>query len=193
MRLCSYIVRYDRGLAPNPFWGFCTVAICTPNHMGIQLESGDWILGTTTSARGNKLLYVMQVFEKLNFNSYYKDPRFQNKIPVIRGNWQQRVGDNMYYQGADGDWKQHQTLHHRRQEVVKQDLKYPFVFIGTKYFYFGKHAIDIPAECKPLIWNRQGCKTSHEIKVAENFVDWLQDNHQPGIYGNPIDNKEADE
>jgi hypothetical protein len=161
--------------------------------MGVRLESGDWILGTTTSARGKKLLYSMQVSEILNFNNYYEDTRFRDKKPIIRGNWQQRVGDNMYYQDADGGWKQHQTLHHHKQEIVKKDLKHPFVFIGTKYFYFGKHAIDIPAEFNSLIWNRQGCKTDHEADVINSFTNWLQNNHEPGIYGNPIDNKEANE
>jgi hypothetical protein len=33
-KLRSYIVRVDTGLAPNPFWGFCTLALCTPNHQG---------------------------------------------------------------------------------------------------------------------------------------------------------------
>ena len=37
-RLCSYVVRHDKGLAPNPFWGYCTLAVCTPNHAGVRLE-----------------------------------------------------------------------------------------------------------------------------------------------------------
>ena len=193
MRLCSYVVRYDRGLAPNPFWGYCTVSVCTPNHMGIRLEVGDWILGATTSVRGNKLLYAMQISEILSFNNYYRDPRFQDKKPVIRGNWQQRVGDNMYYQDADGNWKQHQTLHHHKKEMIRKDLKHPLAFIGTKYFYFGENAVVFPVEFRSLIWNRQGCKASHDAKVVENFTEWLQGNHKPGIYGNPFDNNEADE
>ena len=33
-----YIAVLDTGLAPNPFWGYCTLAVCTPNHMGIRLD-----------------------------------------------------------------------------------------------------------------------------------------------------------
>lgn len=191
MRLCSYIVRYDRGLAPNPFWGYCTLAICTPNHMGIRFSAGDWILGTTTAARGNKLLYAMQIYKVLSFNDYYRDPKLQDKKPVIKGNWKQRVGDNMYYQDKDGVWQQHPTLHHRREEIIRKDLKHPYVLIGNKFFYFGKNAIELPQEFKALIWSRQGCKINHEAKITENFTEWLRANYNPGIYGNPFDNDEA--
>jgi hypothetical protein len=46
MKLCSYIIKNDTGFAPNPFWGYCTLAACTPNHMGLHLYPGDWIIGT---------------------------------------------------------------------------------------------------------------------------------------------------
>ena len=31
---------HDTGFAPNPFWGYCTLAVCTPNHMGVQTSEG---------------------------------------------------------------------------------------------------------------------------------------------------------
>jgi hypothetical protein len=43
--LYSYIVRQDTGLAPNPFWGWCTLAVCTPNHQGSKAKRGDWVAG----------------------------------------------------------------------------------------------------------------------------------------------------
>ena len=30
MKLSAYIVSTDAGLAPNPFWGVCTLAVCKP-------------------------------------------------------------------------------------------------------------------------------------------------------------------
>ena len=57
MKLYSYIVKTDKGLAPNPFWSYCTLALCTPNHMGIKADQGDWIVGFTNAARGNKLVF----------------------------------------------------------------------------------------------------------------------------------------
>ena len=45
MRLCSYVVKYDTGFAPNPFWRYCTLMGCTPNHQDIKAVKGDWIIG----------------------------------------------------------------------------------------------------------------------------------------------------
>jgi len=159
--------------------------------MGIRLSIGDWIVGTTTKIRGSKLLYAVQISEILSFDNYYLDARFQNKKPEIKGNWQQRVGDNMYYEDKNGNWRQHSTLYHRQEEIIRKDLKHPYVFIGRKFYYFGKNAVEFPAEFESLIWNRQGCKINHEVKVAKNFIEWLQGKHKLGIHGNPLDNKEA--
>ena len=30
-RVHSYVVRYDSGFAPNPFYEYCTLATCKPN------------------------------------------------------------------------------------------------------------------------------------------------------------------
>ena len=97
MKLYSYIVKHDIGLAPNPFWDYCTLALCTPNHMGIRPEIGDWIIGTTPVSLGSKLVYAMQVSETLPFDDYYADKRFEKKKPSISGSWKEQCGDNMYY------------------------------------------------------------------------------------------------
>ncbi len=82
MKLYSYVVRNDLGLAPNPFWGYCTLAVCTPNHMGVKAEKDDWIIGTSPVSQGSKLVYAMQIFERLSFEAYYADERFVKKNPT---------------------------------------------------------------------------------------------------------------
>jgi hypothetical protein len=192
MNLCSCVVVKDRGLAPNPFWGYCTLAVCTPNHMGIQAQNGDWFIGTTTAIRGNKLVYAMQVSEVLPFERYYTDPRFDKKKPVVKGTWRQRCGDNIYYKGDTGKWKQHPTLYHRDQKTIAKDLKHPYVFIAEHFYYFGDKAVEIPLEFKDLIWGRRGCKCEHTPEVIKGFLNWLQTNYRPGIHGKPFDNDEAE-
>ena len=187
MRLCSYIVKTDKGLAPNPFWGYCTLAVCTPNHMGICAEPGDWFLGTTTSERGNKLLYAMDVFERLHFDTYFKDPRFEKKKPVVDGTWRQQCGDNMYFKDSAGNWKQHPSLFHRDKEEIRKDLENPYVFISKKFYYFGNNAPEIPTEFHSLIWKRQGCKCDHNSNIVKSFIKWLKNNFQSGRNGEPID------
>ncbi len=187
MRLCSYVVKADRGLAPNPFWGYCTLAVCTPNHMGIRAEPGDWFLGTTTSKRGNKLLYAMEVFERLYFDVYFKDSRFRKKKPVINGTWRQRCGDNIYFKDEAGNWKQHPSLFHRNKDIIKKDLKFPYVYISKHFYYFGDKTFNIPEKYESLIWKNQGVKCNHDIKSVKDIVNWLRTNFKPGIHGVPID------
>jgi hypothetical protein len=70
-RLFTYIVRHDTGLAPNPFWGACTLAVCTPNHQGSRVGCGDWITGFLPKARGHRLLYAVAVDEILSLNDFF--------------------------------------------------------------------------------------------------------------------------
>jgi hypothetical protein len=44
-RYCFYRMTNDAGSAPNPFYGICTLAICTPNHQRAQLSEGNVIVG----------------------------------------------------------------------------------------------------------------------------------------------------
>src|SRR5205823_10069139 len=97
MRLCSYVVVGDTGFAPNPFHGYCTLAACTPNHQGLRLEKGDWLLGHDSAKRGQGLVYAMKVSEVLDFDAYYRDTRFQAKIPRFDKTWREACGDNIYY------------------------------------------------------------------------------------------------
>ena len=190
MKLYSYVVRNDIGVAPNPFWDYCTIAICTPNHMGIQAKKGDWIIGTSPISTGSKLIYAMEVSEILPFEDYYSDVRFEKKKPHVNGSWQERCGDNMYFKDQQGNWLRHLTNHHCSPENFTQDLKNPYVFIAEYFYYFGEKAIKFPDEYKELIWTRQGCKCDHDYYVVQDFLKWLKANYQPGILGNPSNNDE---
>jgi hypothetical protein len=195
MRLCSYVVTNDMGLAPNPFWGYCTLSVCTPNHMGVQAKKGDWFIGTTSVSRGNRLVFAMRVSDVLSFEEYFSDLRFEKKKPNVNGTWRQKLGDNMYYKDEIGNWKQLPTLHHNTQRNREQDTKHPYVFIAEHFYYFGDKAIEIPAEYKDLIVDRQGCKCNRNPEVVQGFLDWLRENYTTGVHGKPynIDKAECDE
>lgn len=192
MKLYSYIVRVDSGLAPNPFWGYCTLAACTPNHMRIHPGKGNWVIGISSADRGNKLVYAMQVSEVVRFDLYYADPRFEKKKPNVKGSRHERCGDNMYYLDK-GEWKQHRTIHHRTSEAKNKDLKSPFVYVAEHFYYFGDKAIKIPAEYQALVWRRVGCSAKHDPEIVEAFLIWLQENFEPGILGYPMDNEDVKE
>ena len=63
-RIHSYVVRYDSGFAPNPFYGYCTLATCKPN-IRRSADIGDWVVGSgsndRTVRRGGRLVYAMRV------------------------------------------------------------------------------------------------------------------------------------
>lgn len=59
MKLYTYIVTHDTGFAPNPFGEYCTLANCTPNHMGIRADADDWICGFSGKADGHRLVYAL--------------------------------------------------------------------------------------------------------------------------------------
>jgi hypothetical protein len=82
MKICSYVIKRDTGLAPNPFWGYCSLAVCTPNHQRARLSSGDWIVGNSSVSDRQRLVYAMQIDEVLGFDAYFRDPRFQQKSRI---------------------------------------------------------------------------------------------------------------
>jgi hypothetical protein len=186
MQLCSYVVKHDSGFAPNPYHGFCTLAACTPNRTGKRFERGDWLIGHSTKARGQRLVYAMCISEVLDFDEYYRDPRFAAKKPRSGPSWADVCGDNIYHHEG-GDWVMDPNLSHDPDVYLRKDTKNPRVFISDHYFYFGDNAPNLPAEFGALIWERQGVSCKNDPQVAVKFVAWLQSTHRPGIHGEPMD------
>jgi len=187
MKLCSYIVREDTGLAPNPFWGFCTLAVCTPNHQGSWLETGDWIAGFLDKSRGYRFLYAMEISEILDLDEYFQDLRFSAKKPNLRGCWKERCGDNFYSRGSDGTWIQHRNRFHLDDGLKKQDTKYARVFIGHRFWYRGSSAASVPYKYAPLIGGR-GARVNHDPSLVSDFCEWVARGFKPGVADVPNDN-----
>ncbi len=150
-RLFTYIVRYDIGFAPNPFFGYCTLATCKP---GIRKGAvvGDWIAGVGSKTKGQYgcLVYAMQVEEALSFDDYWSDPRFRRKRPNRVGSLKQRYGDNIYHRVADGKtWVQEDGRHSLddgspNMKHVQRDTNPPRVLISQRFVYYGSEAAEIP-------------------------------------------------
>ena len=99
-RIYSYVVRYDSGFAPNPFYGYCTLATCKP-PIRRAANIGDWVVGSGSNdrsiRRGGRMVYAMRVTEVITFDEYSEDPRFEPKKPYRRGSRKQSCGDNIYF------------------------------------------------------------------------------------------------
>ena len=64
MKHFTYKIDHDFGLAPNPFWGYCTLAICKSSiRRNRNLNIGSWVFGTGSVKLKNlhKLIYAMRV------------------------------------------------------------------------------------------------------------------------------------
>lgn len=190
-KLCTYIVQGDTGLAPNPYWGYCTLAVCTPNHQGTRLRKGDYIIGFLSKARRYRLVHCMEVKEVANLDDYYRDPRFERKKPNLRGDWKERCGDNFYSKALDGTWIQHRNRFHLDARLKDQDTKYARVFISKRFWYRGRTAEGVPREFFSLIGGR-GARVNHDRELAEGLVSWVQNTYEEGIAGLPNDNPDLD-
>ena len=85
-RIYRYIVRSDRGTAPNPYGGFCTLAICKP-AIRRTARPDDWIIGfrsRRSDLAAGSVVYVAQVAESLSFAEYWHDSRFRARRPDRR-------------------------------------------------------------------------------------------------------------
>jgi hypothetical protein len=62
LRVFSYIVARDFGFAPNPFFGWCTLATCKL-EIRRTAQIGDWVLGTGSAGSGHagRAVYAMRV------------------------------------------------------------------------------------------------------------------------------------
>jgi hypothetical protein len=183
--LCTYKLTNDTGLAPNPYWGFCTLAVCTPNRQGANVKAGDWIAGFTTRGRGYRLIYAMAISERVHMNDYFHDQRFSDKKPDLRGDWKARCGDN-FYSLEDGKWRQHRNRFHISPEYLAKDTRKPYVFVAKKFWYFGCNAIETPLECLKLIGGR-GIRVNHPESLVSRFIQWVE-TYPVGIHGIPNDN-----
>ncbi len=185
-RIYRYIVRTDRGTAPNPFDGYCTLAICKPK-IRKTARVGDWVVGFRSRRRG-EVLYAMQVAESLSFVEYWNDPRFRNRRPDRR----KVPTDNIYRPASSSDpdaetydWVPN-SVHSATQ--ARRDLSGKRVVVATKFWYFGDQSQPIPPELLHLAPVTQG----HVVNLhgqpddLTRLTNWLA-SYPQGVQGEPVD------
>ena len=147
-----YVIARDFGFAPNPFFGSCTLATCKP---GIRKSAkvGDWILGVAGKQLGNaihrKCILLMQVSEKMSFQEYWEDERYELKKPCRNGSQLKMLGDNIYHKSGNGEWLQEDSHHSNPDGTVnhvnlnRDTGTCDKVLISNRYFFFGDKAISV--------------------------------------------------
>ncbi|HBH28492.1 MAG: hypothetical protein N839_0010695 [Desulfofustis sp. PB-SRB1] len=187
MRLHSYVVAHDTGFAPNPFWGFCTLATCKP-VIRRTATIGDWVVGISPKRRGNRVVFAMLVDEILDYVSYYRDHRFACKIPVYSKNgviW--KAGDNIYKPLANGTFRQLRSMHSRGERENPQtkahDLSGENILIAKKFHYFGASGPELPLHLTALKVGRAH-KNHFTPETIANFVNFIA-NFPAGLISKP--------
>jgi hypothetical protein len=222
-----YRMTHDTGFAPNPFWGYCTLAACTPNHQRAKLCQGDFVIGVEGLGLAKKrrqkgyksqveqsLVYVMEVEETLDLESYFQDSRFQGKKYKNGNGWIKRRGDNVYYrENGEFRWIRGHFHEHKDKKlkfvncyeirneykklkeekgygVIAQDLKGNIVFISKKFMYFGDLCISFENFFLPLLKNGRSFKYSHDgdglLEEFKEFIGRLKNKYGYGQHGDPI-------
>jgi hypothetical protein len=190
MNIYIYVLKVDSGFAPNPFYGYCTLACCKPNIRKVSNE-GDWVIGITPRNRGlgNQIAYAMEIDEKLSFTQYWSDPRFKNKRPVWAPGHPEieRCGDNCYEPLGNDQFQSIPSHHCENKDNKEKDLGGIYVLVGKHFIYFGSHAIQVPSELSFVLDLFKESGIGHRTfnnKDAEKILPFLESLPQ-GIHGRP--------
>lgn len=201
MKLFSYVVARDYGFAPNPFYGWCTLATCKPK-IRKAAGVGDWVIGTGAKGKyglAGHLIFAMRVEETCDFDPYWADSRFSAKKPVLNGSLKQIYGDNIYHR-EQGRWKQEDSHHSHadgqsNRHNVKRDTSADRVLISQRFVYFGENAPAVPKCFRPygptgeeICSPGQGHRVLSE-KLAKAFELWLAQRGKRGLQGMPLEFK----
>jgi hypothetical protein len=197
MKMYSYVVRYDSGFAPNPFYGYCTLATCKP-PIRKSAEIGDWLIGCGSAdrsvQRGGYLVYAMRITETLTFDEYNADLRFAQKQPFRSGSRKQSCGDNIYKRNTSTDlWVQRDSFHSLNNgapnpEHIAKDTKVNRVLVSEDFVYFGGYGPSFPDAlrnfdgfdvCKIGI----GCKRFDHQPLILTFIEWIRSMAASGYSG----------
>jgi len=170
MKVCAYVMTYDSGLAPNPFHGICTLAVCTPNHLKANLDSGGYIIGIAGTRLRNKLkspdqwrlIYAMKVDERITLDKYFAE--YESKRPKLSGSKIEMCGDNFYKNLKHT----RQTEEHTSDGIEKKDCRGNRVFVSRDDFaYFGSLAPVIPSD---IPW---GAKLISQLKKRAIGITYI--------------------
>lgn len=201
VRLHSYVVRYDSGFAPNPFYGICTLATCKPD-IRKHAKVGDWVVGTGSAdkrvQRGGCLVHAMRISEVMTHREYWDDHRFLRKRPNLRGTMKLASGDNIYRWDDDaGSWDQLDSYHSNADgspnaDHIARDTGVDRVLISTDYVYFGGHGPPIPADVRAsgrrdIVHQGRGRKAIDDIALIHRFEAWLESLGETGYVRPPLD------
>lgn len=195
----TYRLDHDLGFAPNPFFGWCSLACCM-GDIRKHAKLGDIIIGMAGSGKRGlgryhpQLIYWMRVDVELTFDQYWNDPRFVRKRPQIPGPKMSMVGDRTYRHELNGaDWSFDTSMHYVASAVqtngghVVRDTKVDRVLLSQHYTYWGKSGPAVPNHLMPLFPTHRGQKCNHDAALLAQLHAFVGVNQPMNLAGDPSD------
>jgi hypothetical protein len=199
MKLYTYVVAKDYGLAPNPFWGKLSLNVCKPK-IRLAAQVGDWVIGTGSKnvkmANGKmidfsgKLVYAMKVVDKITMQKYdqYCKKQLQKKIPYVNErDWRIFVGDCIYDFSISLVPRLRKVIHNEKNKGI--DLGGKFTLLSDSFFYFGENAVELKSVFPELVRDANGARGHTVVKdlsIIIKFERWLYNKFICNkLYGNP--------
>ncbi len=194
-KLYSYILRYDNGTAPNPFWDICTLTICKP-AIRKAAQVGDWVIGTgskhsrlrkeLTVDLSESIVYAMKVTCVKTLKEYDRFclQHLQQKIPSINtSDWRMQMGDCVYDFSHGGEPLLRQNVHNEINR--KRDFDGRNALLSEQFYYFGEEARPLPHDLKPMIKKNRGHQVITQEHLILQFEEWIEQYHLNTIYAKP--------
>ena len=182
-----YSMTADTGFAPNPRNGILTLACCKPDIRN-KANIGDWVIGTHSTNKQSpfhgdqSLCYLARISEKLTFDAYFNDIRFQTKKTEFHPQ-----GDNIYYCLENKIFKQTPNPNHNKDNLAK-DTKYDSVLISDLFWYFGKrgYCSDLINKSRKIKFGSKGrLEYIRDTAFIKNLVSEISSNCRTGMLSEP--------
>ncbi|MEV8521607.1 hypothetical protein ABZR86_17575 [Dyella marensis] len=195
-RVFSYKLVRDYGFAPNPYGGCCTLATCKPQIRAVA-QVGDLIIGSGSKqgSLAERAIFALVVGEKLTFDEYWVDDRFQIKKPVFNGSRAEAFGDNIYHR-ENGVWIQSNSHHSHVDGTTNElnldrDTSQNHIIISRSFVYWGASAAIFPEYLRDcdgddIYPSVRAHRSRFSPEMIRRAYAWF--NEQPrGLQGRPSD------
>lgn len=194
MKCHLYVVEHDKGFAPNPFFGVCTLACCKP-RIRQKADVGDYVIGLGSAGANltGRLIYWMMVAEIVTFDEYWAEPRFIKKRAQMGGSLMECYGDNIYHRDPKTKtWIQAHSFHSDRNDAGSGNLandtgRTENVLIANRFGYWGGSGPIWPPHLEAIRprGRAERCRlTSEQVEECIAFVEGLG---AVGYTGEPAD------
>ena len=141
------------------------------------------------------MVYAMRVTEKMTYDSYWEDPRFEDKHPNLFKSIRKSRGDNIYHwNGENREWTQEDSCHSNgngtpNQDHIARDTSFPHVLISDDFIYRGGGpALLIPEfNGTTVCHTRTGHRNKFDTVTVNGFIDWVMSLGEWGYCYDPLE------